>query len=108
MVILWRKFNQKNIRLSATEFGARVGIVASDGRLSWGEWSGFITAETARSMNHTRSVRLLINRIGEDEIQDLKPGEYIQGCQLGKAVWAVVDVNVRIIKGPVELKRWPD
>lgn len=22
------------------------------------------------------------------------------GCQLGKAVWAVVDVNVRIIKGP--------
>ena len=107
MITLWRKLNQKNIRLSATEFGTRVGVVASDGRLSWGEWSGYITAENAKLINHTRSVRLLINRIGEDQIQDLQPGQYIQGCQLGNSVWAVVDVSVRVINGPTEIKRRP-
>ena len=54
-------------------------------------------------MERALSVRVLINRIGEGEILDLKPGEYIQGCKLRKAVWTIV--NVRIITGPNEVRR---
>jgi len=58
---------------------------------------------SAEAMERALSVRVLINRIGEGEILDLKPGEYIQGCKLRKAVWTIV--NVRIITGPNEVRR---
>lgn len=105
MLTLWRKFNFRNVRLSAASLGERVAIVRRDGTLDWGVWMGFIPADAARAIPNARPARLLIHRIGETEFRDLAPGEYIHGCQLGDHTWAVVDLRVRIVPGPLTIRR---
>ncbi len=106
MLTLWRKQNMRNIRLTASSIGQSVVYVERNGRRRWAYWMGFMAAENARMLRVAKPVRLEIQRIGTDEIRDLAPGEYVQGCLIGEQVWAVFDAEMRIVAGPTE-PRWP-
>jgi hypothetical protein len=90
---IYRKQNYRNIRLDDHTEGETVGVLTRDGRAHQIRWLGFIRREDARR-SRGRPVKLVISRV---EREDLKPGQYVQGCLMEEGVYAVIDSAVAVV-----------
>lgn len=93
--VLYRKQNYRNIKLDADTIGETVGVVLKNQALKQMRWAGFIRRETAKKDYRSKPVLLAVSRI---DGEDLKEGEYVQGCLIGTNVYAVIDSKVAIVK----------
>ena len=99
-LILCRKLNHRNIELHHSTRGESVGVLRRSGEYSFVPWLGFI--DRCEAQGRGRPVKLLIARVGRPDgirtvWQDLRPGEYVQGCLVRTGAYAVTDTEVRIV-----------
>ena len=104
-IILVRKLNHRNIELHQNTKGECVGVRTRDGEYIYYPWLGFITADKAKGTQNARPVKLKVQRIGTAGVlnnratqwQEVPDDKHIQGCLTQQGVYAVVDVNVRVV-----------
>lgn len=105
-LVLCRRLNHRNIELDDDTRGERVGVYRRNGELTFVPWLGFIDRASAKAVRGARPVKLEVARIGVrtargTDWETLPPGATVQGCLIGRGVYAIVDATVAVLdSGP--------
>ena len=100
MALLLRRLNYRNIILDKNNLEAEtIGVYRKDGELSYYRFMGFVEREDTALMTGAKPVKLNVASYSE---QDSFPADWtpvpngfaIQGCMIGRGVYAVVENGV--------------
>ena len=95
MPSLLRRFNYKNIVFDEDASRQSIGVLKRDGSIQYVRWLGFISLEGAKTIPHSKAVKLEVFAVSEQNTLDynwdnLGDGEYIQGCLTTSGVFGVL------------------
>ncbi len=84
--------------------GDSIGVFLKNGETIYKRWLGFIDVEEARRMNRMGiavPVRLSVEQYSNEALnfrwEDLRTGQFIQGCLVDEGVYGVTESSVRIV-----------
>ena len=95
MPSLLRRFIYKNILFNEDASHQMIDVRMRNGAVQYKRWLGFISLEGAKTIPHAKAVKLEVFAVSEKgdlsyDWQNLKDGEYVQGCLTSSGVSGIL------------------